>query len=489
MLEAPENFPLALTFDDVLLLPGESGVLPTDCETITQFTLKIRLSIPVVSAAMDTVTENETAIAMAQAGGLGIIHRNGSVEEQAAEILKVKKSEGGMVIHPVTIAPEQPLSEALRIQKEVGISSFCVVKNGKLVGLLSHRDFQFEEDLNQPVKNCMTPADKLVTAREGISQDEAKQLLHKHRIEKLPVVDDKFNLKGLITVKDLEKSRRYPHATKDDLGRLRVGGSIGTGSREIERAGALLEAGADCVVIDTAHGHTKSVLETLAACVKNYPKAEFVAGNIATEEGATALIKAGASAVKVGMGPGSICTTRIVAGVGVPQLTAILSAVKAAKAAGIPVIADGGIKFSGDIVKALAAGASTVMIGSLFAGTDESPGETVLYQGRSYKVYRGMGSLSAMQRGGRDRYFQGKVPLNKLVPEGIEGRVPHRGKIADVIHQLIGGLRAGMGYVGAANLNELRNKGKFVRISSAGWKESHAHDVIITQEAPNYRVE
>ena len=479
----------AYTFDDVLLLPGESQILPSEADLSTHFTPKIRLAIPIVSAAMDTVTESQTAIAMAQAGGLGVIHRNWSPEEQSQEVSRVKKSEGGMVIHPVTVEPDQPLAEVLRLKKESGISGFCVVKEGKLVGLLSHRDFQFEEDLTRPVKKCMTPAEKLITAKEGIQMDEAQRLLHEHRIEKLPIVDNHFNLKGLITIKDLEKSRRYPHATKDALGRLRVAAGIGTGPKEIERAGHLLDAGVDCIVIDTAHGHTKLVMETVKAFLKNHPNAEIVAGNVATEEGALSLIKAGVHAVKVGMGPGSICTTRIVAGVGVPQLSAVQWANKAAASAGIPVIADGGIKFSGDIVKALAAGASTVMIGSLFAGTDESPGDRVLYQGRTYKVYRGMGSLSAMQTGGRDRYFQQNVALQKLVPEGIEGRVPYRGRLTEVVHQLVGGIRAGMGYVGAPSIPELKKKGRFVRISPAGLKESHVHDVIITQEAPNYRLE
>lgn len=484
-----ENFVKAYTFDDCLLVPGESHVLPTECELVTLLTNEISLSIPIVSAAMDTVTEEKTSIALAQLGGIGIIHRNNSVEEQAALIRSVKKSEGGMVVQPVTVHPDQPLSEALRLQKELGVSGFLVVKEEKLVGILSHRDFQFEEDLTRPIKDCMTPREKLITAREGIKLEEALTLLHEHRIEKLPIVDERFTLKGLITIKDLEKSRRYPLASKDALGRLRVGASIGAGPQEVERAGALLEAGADCVVIDTAHGHTKAVLETLKSCLKNYPKGQWIAGNIATEEGARFLIKAGAHALKVGMGPCSICTTRVVAGVGVPQLTAILDVVKAARDAKIPVIADGGIKFSGDVVKALAAGSHTVMIGSLFAGTDESPGDVVLYQGRSYKVYRGMGSLSAMQRGRHDRYFQKNVPLHKLVPEGIEGRVPHRGKLSEVVYQLLGGVRAGMGYVGAKNLEELRKKARFVSISPAGLKESHAHDVIITQEAPNYRME
>lgn len=486
MFETP---PLAFTFDDCLLLPGESEVLPSDCDLSTHFTPAIRLAIPLVSAAMDTVTEAQTAIAMAQAGGLGILHRNCSPKEQASEVTKIKKSESGMVVSPVTVHPDQPLAEAMRLQKEVGISGFVVVKDGKLVGILSNRDFQFEENLNKPIRDCMTPREKLVTAKEGVKIEEALTLLQKNRIEKLPVVDEQDNLKGLITIKDLEKSRKFPNATKDTWGRLRTGAAIGTGPKEIDRAGFLVEEGCDVIVIDTAHGHTKAVLDTLKTCLKNYSKTPIVAGNVATKEGTEYLIKAGVHAVKVGMGPGSICTTRMVAGVGVPQLSAILSSAEACKSAGIPLIADGGIKFSGDIVKALAAGATTVMIGSLFAGTDEAPGEVVLYQGRSYKVYRGMGSLSAMVKGGRDRYFQSHVALNKLVPEGIEGRVPHRGRLSDVTHQLLGGLRAGMGYVGAAHLNALREKAKFIRISPSGLKESHAHDVIITQEAPNYRME
>lgn len=486
MFEIPNE---ALTFDDCLLLPGASHVLPSECDLSTHLTPDIRLSIPLISAAMDTVTEAATAIAMAQAGGIGILHRNVTPEEQAGWVTKVKKSESGMIVSPITVDPDQPLREAVRLRKEVGISGFVVVKNGKLAGILSNRDFQFEENLNCPIRECMTPREKLITAREGIKIEEAQELLQKNRIEKLPVVDEKDNLKGLITIKDLEKSRKFPHATKDAYGRLRVGAAIGTGAREIERAGALVEAGCDCVVIDTAHGHTKSVVETLKNCVKNYRKTPVVAGNVATQEGAKALIEAGAQAVKVGMGCGSICTTRVIAGVGVPQLSAIQWTSQAVAVAGIPLIADGGIKFSGDIVKALAAGASAVMLGTMLAGTDEAPGEVVLYQGRSYKVYRGMGSLSAMQRGGRDRYFQGDVPLGKLVPEGIEGRVPYRGKLAEVLHQLTGGIRAGMGYVGAARLKELREKAKFVRISPAGLKESHVHDVIITQEAPNYRLE
>ncbi|MBI4223503.1 MAG: IMP dehydrogenase, partial [Deltaproteobacteria bacterium] len=462
---------------------------PSECDLTTCLTPGIRLTIPLISAAMDTVTEAQTAIAMAQAGGIGILHRNGEGAEQAAWVNKVKKSESGMIVAPITVEPDQPLRQAVQLRKELGISGFVVVKNGKLAGILSNRDFQFEENLNRPIRECMTPREKLITAREGIKIEEAQQLLQENRIEKLPVVDERNNLKGLITSKDLAKSRKFPHATKDAYGRLRVGAAVGTGAKEIDRAGGLVNAGCDVLVIDTAHGHARSVVETLKSCVKNYPKTPIIAGNVATQAGAQALIDAGAHAIKVGMGPGSICTTRMIAGVGVPQLSAIQWASQASAAAGVSIIADGGIKFSGDIVKALAAGAQTVMIGSLFAGTDEAPGDVVLYQGRSYKVYRGMGSLSAMQCGGRDRYFQGDVPLSKLVPEGIEGRVPHRGKLLDVIHQLTGGVRAGMGYVGAADLKSLREKAKFVRVSASGLKESHVHDVIITQEAPNYRLE
>lgn len=484
-----DSIPEALTFDDCILVPQESEVLPSECDLTTYFTPDIRLALPLVSAAMDTVTEAKTAIAMAQAGGLGILHRNCDPKEQALWVTKVKKSESGMVVHPITVHPDQPLSEAIRLKKEMGISGFVVVKEGKLVGILSHRDFQFEENLNRPIRECMTPREKLITAKEGIKIEEAQSLLQKNRIEKLPVVDETFNLKGLITIKDLEKSRKFPQATKDAWGRLRVGAAIGCGPKEIERAGLLIQEGCDVVGIDTAHGHTKAVLETLKACLKNYPKTPIVAGNVGTKEGAEYLIKAGAHAIKVGMGPGSICTTRVVAGVGVPQLSAIMFVAEAAHAARVPIIADGGIKFSGDVVKALAAGANTIMIGSLFAGTDEAPGETVLYQGRSYKVYRGMGSLSAMFKGGRDRYFQGDIPLNKLVPEGIEGRVPYRGTLMGVMDQLVGGLRSGMGYVGAANLARLKEKARFIKISPAGLKESHVHDVVITQEAPNYRLE
>lgn len=484
-----DGIPHALTYDDCLLLPGESRVLPKEVDVTTQLTPKIRLSIPLVSAAMDTVTEGPAAIALAQSGGIGVIHRNGTIEEQSSEVARVKKSESGMVVAPITVSPDQPLAEVAQLRERHGISGFLVTRNGKLAGILSRRDVRFAEDFSKPVRDFMTPREKLITAKEGIRLEEARQLLKKHRVEKLPVIDNQDNLKGLITIKDLEKSIQYPGATKDDFGRLRVAAAIGTGPLEIERAGALLEAGVDCVVIDTAHGHSHTVRDTLRSCLKNFPKAEFIAGNVATEEGGRFLIEAGVHGVKVGIGPGSICTTRVVAGIGVPQLSAVQWVCQAAATTGIPVIADGGIKFSGDIVKALAAGAKTVMIGSLFAGTDEAPGEVVLYQGRSYKVYRGMGSLSAMQRGSKERYFQHEVPLHKLVPEGIEGRVPYRGKLTEVIHQLVGGLRSGLGYVGAADLEELRKKARFVRMTPSGLKESHVHDVIITQEAPNYRME
>lgn len=482
-------FEEGLTFDDVLLSPQESDVLPAEVEPSTWFTPQIRLAIPIVSSPMDTVTESKMAVALAQAGGLGIIHRNLLAWEQAAEVGKVKKSEGGMVIDPVTLGPDQPLGTARQIWEEQGISGFPVVENGKLLGLITHRDFQFEEDLGKPVKFFMTPKEKLITVKEGVHLEEAKQLFKTHRIEKLPIVDEGFRLKGLITIKDLEKSRRYPYATKDSFGRLRVGAAIGVGEESLERAAKIVEAGVDVIVIDTAHGHTRSVVDTLRKLKKTFPKVALIAGNVATEEGAKALCEAGADALKVGMGPGSICTTRVISGVGVPQISAVQSCAKVAKSRGIPLIADGGIRFSGDVVKALAAGAQSVMIGSLFAGTDEAPGEVVLYQGRSYKVYRGMGSLSAMQKGSGDRYGQLAVPLGKFVPEGVEGRVPYRGKVADTIFQLMGGVAAGMGYVGARSIKELQDKVKFIRVSQASLKESHVHDVIITQEAPNYRLE
>ncbi len=475
----------ALTFDDVLLVPSESSILPKDVDTSTFLTKNIALNIPIVSAAMDTVTESRTAICLAQEGGIGIIHRNMSIDRQVLEVDKVKKSESGMIISPITIEPDQKVSEALDLMNRYRISGVPVVKKKRLVGILTNRDLRFETNLEQPVSNVMTK-ENLVTVSASISLDESKRLLHQHRIEKLLVVDDDFNLKGLITIKDIEKIKKFPLACKDTLGRLRVGAAVGILDRE-ERVSALLAAGADAIVIDTSHGHSSAVLDAIRDTKKNFPQCELIAGNVATSEGAKALIEAGVDAIKVGVGPGSICTTRIIAGVGVPQITAITDACKIAGKYEIPVIADGGIKYSGDIVKALAAGAHTVMIGSLFAGTEESPGETILYQGRSYKVYRGMGSLEAMKLGSQDRYYQDDIESTiKLVPEGIEGRVPFRGSLSVSIFQLIGGLKAGMGYVGCKLIKDLRSKGKFVRITSAGLRESHVHDVIITKEAPNY---
>jgi len=475
----------ALTFDDLLLVPAESAVMPKDVDTTTLLTREITLSIPIVSAAMDTVTESATAICMAQEGGIGIIHRNMSIQRQALEVDKVKKSESGMIVDPITIEPERKVSEALELMQRYKISGVPVTKNRKLVGILTNRDLRFETRLDQPIANVMTK-ENLVTVSSSIGLEESKELLHKHRIEKLLVVDDQYNLKGLITIKDIEKIKKYPNASKDSLGRLRVGAAVGTLDRE-ERVEALLTAGVDVIVIDTSHGHSRGVVEAVRDTRQNFPDCKLIAGNIATGEGAEALIRAGVDAVKVGVGPGSICTTRIVAGVGVPQMSAIRDTCRVASRHGIPVIADGGIKFSGDIVKALAAGAHTVMVGGLFAGTAESPGETVLFQGRSYKVYRGMGSLEAMKEGSRDRYFQDEMesPL-KLVPEGIEGRVPFRGFLSDSIYQMIGGLRSGMGYVGCRTISEMHEKAQFVRITSAGLRESHVHDVIITKEAPNY---
>jgi IMP dehydrogenase len=478
----------ALTFDDLLLVPAESAIMPRDVETSTFLTNNITLNIPIVSAAMDTVTESRTAICMAQEGGIGIIHRNMSIERQVTEVDKVKKSESGMIVDPITIEPEQKVHAALDLMNRYRISGVPVVKNRKLVGILTNRDLRFETNLDQPVSKVMTK-EHLVTVKSNISLEDSKSLLHKHRIEKLLVVDDEYNLKGLITIKDIEKIKKYPNACKDSLGRLRVGAAVGILDREA-RVEALMNVGVDVIVVDTSHGHSAGVLDAIRDIKQNFTKCELIAGNVATQEGAEALIEAGVDAVKVGVGPGSICTTRIIAGVGIPQMSAIRDAFKAATRLNIPVIADGGIKFSGDIAKALAAGAHTVMIGSLFAGTEESPGETVLYQGRSYKVYRGMGSLEAMKMGSRDRYYQDDIEDNlKLVPEGIEGRVPFRGSLSASIHQLIGGLKAGMGYVGCRTVPELRERARFVRITSAGLRESHVHDVIITKEAPNYWLE
>ncbi len=479
----------ALTFDDVLLVPNYSEVLPTQVDVRTKLTKKITLNIPIMSAAMDTVTEAELAIAIAREGGIGIIHKNMSIEEQAEEVDRVKRSESGMIVKPVTVRPEQTIAEAEALMKKYKISGLPVVdEEGKLVGIITNRDIRFVKDFSKKIAEVMTK-ENLKTVPVGTTLEEAKEILHKYKIEKLPVVDDKGYLKGLITIKDIEKKEKYPNACKDELGRLMVGAAIGVGTEALERAKALIEAGVDVIVIDTAHGHSKGVIEMVEKLKGLYPDVDVIAGNVATPEGTEALIKAGADAVKVGIGPGSICTTRIVAGVGVPQLTAVAECAEVADKYDISIIADGGIKFSGDIAKAIGAGARVVMIGSLFAGTKESPGELVLYQGRSYKVYRGMGSLGAMKKGSKDRYFQSEVEEKKLVPEGIEGMVPYRGPLADTIHQLVGGLRAGMGYCGAANIEEMRKKARFVRITSAGLKESHVHDVIITKEAPNYWIE
>lgn len=478
----------ALTFDDVLLQPAASDVLPTDVDTSTYITSKIKLGIPLISAAMDTVTESNLAIAMAQNGGIGCIHKNLSIEEQAHEVKRVKKFESGIVMDPVTIHPEATLAEALRLMAEQRISGIPVVEKGtgKLAGILSNRDVRFANNLRQPVSELMTK-ENLVTVKQSISQEEAKKLLHRHRIEKLLVVDDVYRCVGLITVKDIEKSQAFPNACKDDEGRLRVAAAVGTGQSGYERATALIEAGVDLLVVDTAHGHSKGVLEAVSRIKKSNGMVQVIGGNVATAEGARALIDAGVDGVKVGIGPGSICTTRIIAGVGVPQLTAIMDAVEMCRKHNVSVIADGGIKYSGDLAKAIAGGANCAMIGSLLAGTEESPGEIILYQGRSYKSYRGMGSLGAMARGSADRYFQQDITDKlKLVPEGVEGRVPFKGPVSDVIHQLIGGLRAAMGYTGNATISAMHTNCSFVKITNAGLRESHAHDIIITREAPNY---
>jgi IMP dehydrogenase len=487
-----EDLREALTFDDVLLVPAESEVLPRDVDVKTRLTDKITLNMPLVSSAMDTVTEALTAITMAREGGLGIIHKNLTIEDQAREVHKVKRAESGMVFDPVVIHPDEQLKKALELMRFHNISGLPVVQDGRPVGILTNRDIRFERNLGQKVRDVMTA--KLVTAPEGIGADDARDLLHKHRIEKLVVVDGSGRMKGLITIKDIEKAESHPGAAKDDKGRLLVGAAVGVGEDREARVSALLQAGCDVIVVDTAHGHSKGVLEAVKSIRKAFPNAQIIAGNVATAEGYTALVKAGADGVKVGIGPGSICTTRVVAGVGVPQITAISDTAQASLKLGKPIIADGGIKYSGDVAKALAAGAHTVMIGSLFAGTDEAPGEVILYQGRSYKQYRGMGSIGAMQKGSKDRYFQGHVgetesEARKLVPEGIEGRVPYKGPLSQSIYQLMGGVRASMGYLGCKNMEELRTKSRFVRISSAGLRESHVHDVIITKEAPNYRQE
>ncbi len=478
----------ALTFDDVLLLPAKSDVLPKDTDISTQLTKKITLNIPLVSAAMDTVTEAKMAIALAQEGGLGFIHKALPIELQAEEVDKVKKSESGMIIDPITISPDANISDALDIMKKYRISGVPVTKGHKLVGILTNRDLRFEKRMNLKVSEVMTK-DKLITAPLGTTLEKAMVILQKYKIEKLLIVDKDFSLRGLITIKDIEKKIKYPFACKDKLGRLRVGAAVGVGDYS-ERVPELLKAGVDIIVVDTAHGHSQGVIDAVKMIKQKYPDLDVVAGNIATAEATRDLIRAGADAVKVGIGPGSICTTRVVSGAGVPQITAVLDCFSVAEKAKIPVIADGGIKFSGDITKALAAGASCVMIGGLFAGTDESPGETILFQGRTYKLYRGMGSIGAMERGSKDRYFQShELEKSKLVPEGVEGRVPSKGPLAESVHQLMGGVKAGMGYCGCEDLKALRSKAQFVKISSAGLRESHVHDVVITKEAPNYRLE
>jgi IMP dehydrogenase len=482
-----------LTFDDVLLLPAYSEILPNEVDISAQLTPNIRLNIPIISAAMDTVTESRTAIALAQEGGIGIIHRNLEISEQTAEVKKVKKYESGMIVNPLTVRPNHTVKEALDIMLKQNITGLPVTKDdGTLLGIVTFRDLRFEKNLDFKVKQIMTPKKKLVTVREGTSLEEAQELLHKFRIEKLPVVNEEFRLRGLITMKDIEKIEKYPTACKDSLGRLRCGAAVGVGPDREERIESLLKVGCDVIIIDTAHGHSKKVIDTVASTKSNFPGVEIIAGNIGTGEGAEAIIKAGADAVKVGVGPGSICTTRVIAGIGVPQISAIQDVAKIAIKHDKPVIADGGIKFSGDVAKAIAAGANSVMIGNLFAGTEEAPGEVVLFQGRTYKVYRGMGSIEAMKKGSRDRYAQniGDEMIDaKLVPEGIEGRIPFRGPIGGMIYQLIGGLRAGMGYTGCKTINELRTKAKFIKITNAGLREGHVHDVIITKEAPNYRIE
>jgi IMP dehydrogenase len=498
----------ALTFDDVLLVPAYSDVVPTQVSTQTRLTRNITLNTPLMSAAMDTVTESRLAIAMAQQGGLGVVHRNLTIEQQAGEIDKVKRSESGMIVDPVTIEPERPIADALEVMRRYKISGVPVTKNGKLVGILTNRDLRFVSRTEIPIGEVMTKKN-LITVPVGTTLEQAEEILHQHRVEKLLVVNDAYELKGLITVKDIQKKLKYPNASKDSQGRLRVAAAIGATGDYLERAGELVRARVDALAIDSAHGHSSRVLEAVRECKRRFPEVDLLAGNVATYEGAMALIDAGADAVKVGIGPGSICTTRMVTGAGMPQITAIAEAARAARERGVAVIADGGIKYSGDITKAIAAGASVCMMGSLFAGVDESPGETILYQGRSFKAYRGMGSLSAMSQGSGERYFQGKDDvepqaaerqdltardpngnrLAKFVPEGIEGRVPHRGPLEAMVYQLVGGLRSGMGYLGCATIEELQTKAKFIRISGAGLRESHVHDVVITREAPNYHVE
>ena len=477
----------ALTFDDVLLVPAHSTVLPRDVSLKTQITRGLRLNIPLLSAAMDTVTEGRAAISMAQEGGLGIIHKNLTPERQAEEVRRVKKFESGVISEPFTVTPETTIREVMKLTREKRISGVPVTKAGQLVGIVTGRDMRFETRYDEPVSRIMTPKERLVTVKEGATRDEIQKLLHEHRIEKVLVVDEKFGLKGLVTVKDIQKSSEYPNSAKDSAGRLLVGAAVGVGKGTEDRVEKLMAAEVDVIVVDTAHGHSQGVLERVAWIKKHFPKVQVVGGNIATGNAARALRDAGADGVKVGIGPGSICTTRMVAGVGVPQITAISNVAEALQGSDVPLIADGGIRYSGDIVKAIAAGAHCVMIGSLLAGTDESPGQIEIYQGRSYKSYRGMGSLGAMGEGSSDRYFQEGTTAEKLVPEGVEGRVPYKGPMVNIVHQLMGGLRSGMGYTGSADLDALRTRGEFVRITNAGVRESHVHDVMVTKEAPNYQ--
>jgi len=478
----------ALTFDDVLLVPAHSTVLPNDVSLGTQLTREIRLNIPLISAAMDTVTESRLAISLAQEGGIGIIHKNMTIEQQAKQVAKVKKYESGVISEPITVSPDATIKEVVALTKDNRISGVPVVDGDDLVGIVTARDRRFETQLDNPVSSIMTPKEKLVTVKEGADSEEVLSLLHKHRIEKILVVNDDFQLRGMITVRDMQKSDDFPNACKDDLARLRVGAAVGTGADTEDRVAALADAGVDVIVVDTAHGHSQGVLNRVKWVKKNFPQVQVIGGNIATAAAARDLVNAGVDAVKVGIGPGSICTTRIVAGVGVPQISAVYNVAQELKDTGVPLIADGGIRFSGDVAKALAAGAYSIMVGGLLAGTEEAPGEEILYQGRSYKSYRGMGSIGAMEQGSSDRYFQDKdAGAEKLVPEGIEGRVPYKGPLSAIVHQMLGGIRSSMGYVGCADLEEMRSKPEFVRISGAGMQESHVHDVTITKEAPNYR--
>ena len=480
----------ALTFDDVLLVPARSHVHPRDVSLAMQLTRSIRLNIPLISAAMDTVTESRLAIALAQEGGIGIVHKNLSIKAQATEVSKVKRFESGVVKDPLVVPPTMLVRDVIQLQRQHGISGLPVVEAGKIVGIVTNRDIRFETNLDQPVRNIMTPRERLVTVKEGASLDQAQALIHKHRLERLLVVKDTFELAGLITVKDIQKAKDHPDACKDDLGRLRVGAGIGVGGDNLERAAALIKAGVDCIIVDSSHGHAQGVLDMVKAVKVKFPNVQVVGGNVATAEGAKAMADHGADCVKIGVGPGSICTTRIVTGVGMPQITAVAEAATALESLGIPCIADGGIRYSGDVAKAIAAGASSVMMGSMFAGTDEAPGEIELFQGRSYKSYRGMGSLGAMQKGSSDRYFQENISnADKLVPEGVEGRVPYKGPVTTIIHQLMGGVRASMGLVGCPTVEEFRTKATFVEITAAGMRESHVHDVQMTKEAPNYRVD